>query len=66
MNTNHAKLTKTVFMGSRFRGNDNRRTPDLITKPGYEATKSPDLPPDLRSKRTSVTVIPRSIALHMS
>ena len=28
--------------------------------------KSPDLPPDLRSKRRSVTVIPRSIALHMS
>ena len=30
------------------------------------ASQSPDLPPDLRNRRRSVTTIPRSTALHMS
>ena len=30
------------------------------------ASQSPDLPPDLRSRRRSVTTMPRSTALHMS
>ena len=30
------------------------------------ASQSPDFPPDLRNSRRSVTVIPRSTALHMS